>query len=93
MAGQKALSAMQVVRLFPAITPGGGLLCVLRVVRMFYLQETPRRMSIMDTLNFVVNLLNLLVNLFTGLAPFVWMVAKDVFQTTKLDAKHFSDKK
>ena len=47
----------------------------------------------MDTLNFVVNLLNLLVNLFTGLAPFVWMVAKDVFQTTKHDAKHFSDKK
>ena len=40
----------------------------------------------MDTLNFVVNLLNLLV-------PFVWMVAKDVFQTTKHDAKHFSDKK
>ena len=77
---------MQVVRLFPAITPGGGLLCVLRVVRMFYLQETQRRMSIMDTLNFVVNLLNLLV-------PFVWMVAKDVFQTTKHDAKHFSDKK
>ena len=84
---------MQVVRLFPAITPGGGLLCVLRVVRMFYLQETQRRMSIMDTLNFVVNLLTLLVNLFTGLAPFVWMVAKDVFQTTKHDAKHFSDKK
>ena len=47
----------------------------------------------MDTLNFVVNLLNLLVNLFTGLAPFVWMVAKDVFQTTKHDAKNFSDKK
>ena len=47
----------------------------------------------MDTLNFVVNLLNLLVNLFTGLAPFVWMVAKDVLQTTKHDAKHFSDKK
>ena len=47
----------------------------------------------MDTLNFVVNLLNLLVNLFTGLVPFVWMVAKDVFQTTKHDAKHFSDKK
>ena len=46
----------------------------------------------MDTLNFVVNLLNLLVNLFTGLAPFVWMVAKDVFQTTKHDAKIFTDK-
>lgn len=47
----------------------------------------------MDTLNFVVNLLNLLVNLVTGLAPFIWMVAKDVFRDEKHDAKHFSDKK
>lgn len=47
----------------------------------------------MDTLNLVINLLNLLVNLFTGLAPFIWMVAKDVFQSPKHDAKQFSDKK
>lgn len=47
----------------------------------------------MDTLNLVINLLNLVVSLLTGVVPFVWMVAKDVFQNTKHDAKHFSDKK
>ena len=47
----------------------------------------------MDTLIFVVNLLNLLVDLFTGLVPIVWTIAKDVFSDTKHDAKHFSEKK
>jgi len=47
----------------------------------------------MDTLNFVINLLNLLVNVVTGVIPIVWTIAKDVFQDKKYDAKHFSDKK
>ena len=47
----------------------------------------------MDTLNLVINLLNHMVNLFAGVVPFVWTVAKDVFQNTKHDAKHYSDKK
>ena len=59
----------------------------------FTYMRTRRRMSIMDILNFVVSLLNLLVNLLTGVIPLVWALAKDVFQDRKYEPKHFSDKK
>ena len=47
----------------------------------------------MDILNLVISLLNLLVTLVAGVIPITWMIAKDVFQERKYDAKHYSKKK
>ena len=47
----------------------------------------------MDILNLVISLLNLLVTLVAGVIPITWMIAKDVFQEHKYDAKHYSKKK
>ena len=44
----------------------------------------------MDILNLVISLLNLLVTLVAGVIPITWMIAKDVFQERKYDAKHYS---
>ena len=42
----------------------------------------------MDILNLVISLLNLLVTLVSGVIPITWMIAKDVFQERKYDAKY-----
>ena len=47
----------------------------------------------MDILNLVISLLNLLVTLVSGVIPITWMIAKDVFQERKYDAKNYSKKK